>query len=105
MVRDERIEEAARALALAARAPARVFLFGSRARGEGRADSDVDLLVIEREVENGFEESIRLARVAAELRVPADVIVVSEQQVAEWGDVSGTMLRDALTEGRMLAEA
>jgi predicted nucleotidyltransferase len=105
MLRDDLIERAARALAEAAAAPATVILFGSRARGDARGDSDVDFLVVERDVEDRFEESVRLGRVAAELRVPADVIVVSEEQVEEWGHMQGTMLHDALAEGRVLAEA
>ena len=39
------------------------------------------------------------------LRVPADVVVVTEEQVAKWGTVPGTAIHDALTEGRVLAEA
>jgi len=105
MVRDELIERVAGALAAAARGRARVILFGSRARGDAAPDSDVDFLVIERGVEDRFEESVRLARVAGEFRVPADVVVVSEEQVEDWGEVKGTMLHDALTEGRLVAEA
>jgi predicted nucleotidyltransferase len=82
-----------------------VILFGSRARGDSTATSDVDFLVVQRDVGDRFEESVRLAQVVADLRVPADVVVVSEDQVAEWGAVPGTMVYDALTEGRVLAEA
>lgn len=99
------IARAARALADAAGGPARVILFGSRARGTAAHDSDVDLLIVKREVHDRFDESVRLARLAADLRVPADVVVVSEAQIEEWGDVKGTMLHDALAEGRVLAEA
>jgi hypothetical protein len=31
-------------------------------------------------------------------------VVLAREYVEEWGDVSGTMLHDALTEGRVLAE-
>ncbi len=48
---------------------------------------------------------MRLQRVLAPLRLPADVIVVSEAHVEEWGDVASTMLHDALREGRVLAQA
>ena len=102
---DDLIVRAARALADAADGPARVILFGSRARGTSVHDSDVDLLVVKREVHDRFDESVRLGRLAADLRVPADVVVVSEAQIEEWGGVSGTMLHDALAEGRLLAEA
>jgi uncharacterized protein len=84
MVSEDLINRAARALADAADGPAPV-MFGSRARGESAADSDIDLLVVERDVHDRFAESVRLSRLAGELRVPADVIVVSERQVEDWG--------------------
>jgi predicted nucleotidyltransferase len=105
VVSDDLIAQAAKALANAAGGPARVILFGSRARGTSANDSDVDLLVIKRDVHDRFDDSVRLSRLAAELRVPADVVVVSEAQLAEWGHLKGTMLHDALAEGRVLAEA
>ena len=104
MVRDELIRSGARAIAEAAGCPARVLLFGSRVRGEAAPDSDVDLLVVMREVEDRFAESARLARLAGELQLPADVIVVSEAQAEDWGAVRGTMLHDALVEGELLAQ-
>jgi predicted nucleotidyltransferase len=82
-----------------------VILFGSHARGEAGADSDVDLLVIEPRVEDQHGEVVRLQRLLAPLRLPADVIVVSQAHVEEWGDVPSTMLHEALREGRVLAQA
>jgi uncharacterized protein len=98
------IDEAARRIAAAAPG-ARVILFGSHARGDAGPDSDVDLLVIEPRVDDRFAEVVRLQRVLAPLRLPADVIVVSEEHVEEWGDVQSTMVHDALREGRVLAQA
>jgi predicted nucleotidyltransferase len=98
------IDEAARRIAAAAPG-ARVVLFGSHARGEAGADSDVDLLVIEPRVDDRFAEIVRLQRVLAPLRLPADVVVVSEAHVEEWGEVPSTMLHEALREGRVLAQA
>src|ERR1051325_1019098 len=48
---DAVIERAGRALAKEATAPAQVFLFGSHARGDATADSDLDFLVVERGAE------------------------------------------------------
>jgi predicted nucleotidyltransferase len=96
----EVIDEAARRIAAAAPG-ARVILFGSHARGDAGPDSDVDLLVVEPRV----DEIVRLQRVLAPLRLPADVIVVSEEHVEEWGDVESSMVHDALREGRVLAQA
>ena len=104
MIGDDVIDEAARRIAEAAPG-ARVILFGSHARGDAGPDSDVDLLVIEPRVGDRFAEVVRLQRVLAPLRLPADITVVSEAHVEEWGDVASTMLHDALREGRVLAQA
>ena len=104
MIDADLIDEAARRIAAAAPG-ARVILFGSHARGEAGPDSDVDLLVVEPRVDDRFAEIVRLQRLLAPLRLPADVIVVSEAHVVEWGDVASTMLHDALREGRVLAQA
>ena len=89
-------------MAKAAGANSKVILFGSHARGEERPDSDVDLLVVEPKLVDRFAESVRLSRLVGELGVPADVVVVSEDHARRWGKVPGTMLHDALAEGRVL---
>ena len=89
----------------AAVSPSRVILFGSHARGEAAADSDLDFLVIERDVADRLGETVRLRRALRSLRLPVDVVVVTEDHVREWGEVRNTMLHAALREGRVLAEA
>lgn len=79
-----------------------MILFGSAARGELTRDSDLDFLVIEPEVENPALESVRLRRVLADVLVPMDIIVASEQRVQEWRDVRGSLIHAALTGGREL---
>lgn len=104
MATQEKIEQAARLLAEAARPPARVILFGSHARGDARRGSDVDFLVVEEDVESSFEESIRLRSKLRGLGIPVDVIAVSASDAEEWGEVKNTMLHAALREGKVLAE-
>ena len=49
-------------------------------------------------------DRVRLREALDPLRLAADVIVVTREYVDEWGEIPGTMLHDALTEGRALAE-
>jgi len=103
MVDEPLIEEAGRRLARSAGESAQVILFGSHARGDALTDSDLGFLVIEPEVERRRAESIRLRRELRGLGIAADVVVVSADHIAEWGEVKSTMLHEALTEGRVLA--
>ena len=67
------IEQAGRMLAAAASSPAKVLLFGSHARGDARAGSDLDFLVIERDAVNRVQEMVRLRDALPPLGVPVDV--------------------------------
>jgi uncharacterized protein len=99
------IQKAGRALAQETGGSARVILFGSHARGDAHDHSDLDFLVVERDVEDRFAEAARLMGVVGRLGVPADVVVVSEAHAREWGAIRGTMLHEALTQGRVLVDA
>lgn len=103
--RSEVIERAGRALIEAALAPAKVILFGSRARGDSDDRSDFDFLLIERDVDDRFGEMARLGHILGRELIPADVVVVSEQQVRKWQDVKGTLIREAMSEGQVVAES
>jgi len=104
MVAKEIITEATKILADAAH-PLKIILFGSYAQGKQTEESDVDLLVIERELSNKLDEMVRLRRLLRPLRIPVDVLVYSEEEVREWGHLPGTALYWALQEGKVLHEA
>lgn len=104
MVTEEVIADAGRTLARAARSPARVILFGSWARGDAGPDSDLDFLVIERELGSKVDEMVRLRDALPPLGVPVDVLVVSTEHADDWAGVQGTMVHAALSEGRVVAE-
>jgi uncharacterized protein len=98
----EIVDRAGRLLADAAPPESKVILFGSRGRGDAGADSD--FLVIEPSVVSKAAEMVRLRAALDPLKVAADVVVVAREQAEAWGDVPGTLIHDALAEGRVLAE-
>ncbi len=101
MITPEQIESAVHAIVDAAN-PERIVLFGSYARGDATDDSDLDLLVIEREVKDRAKEMVRLRRAVRPLRVPVDVLVFSADEVAKWGSQPGSALYWALREGTVV---
>jgi len=105
MTETEIVEIAGKALADAANSPARVYLFGSRVRGDADETSDFDFLVVERQVSDRFAEAVHLSRVLGKLRVPGDVVVVGEEQFDAWRTVAGTLMHDASREGRVIADS
>ena len=103
MVDESMIKEAGRRLADAAGGDARVILFGSHARGDAGPGSDLDLLVIEPEVRGRNAEFVRLRRALGEIGAPVDLILYGANHVEKWGGVRGTLINEALKEGRVLA--
>ena len=101
MIDEALIDEAARRLRKAA-PEAQVILFGSSARGHDGRHSDLDFLIVQPEVENAAEESVRLRHALRDLLVPMDIVVVSEGEVAKWRDVRGSLVHAALADGRVL---
>ena len=88
--------------------PEQVILFGSRARGEERETSDVDMIVIEAEPfgpeRSKHKEMLRLYKAVREIRVPKDVLVFSNEDVEYWRDSLNHVLARALREGKVLHE-
>lgn len=101
MISPETLQAAIGAIAADGR-PSRIVLFGSYARGDARDDSDIDLLVIEDEVTDRAREMVRLRRLLRPLRVPADILVYSKEEVARWGNQPGSALYWALHEGKVV---
>jgi predicted nucleotidyltransferase len=88
--------------------PDRVYLFGSRARGDARIDSDVDFLIVERgPFGSGRPRVERINRVydaLAPFRVPTDVLVYSPEEVARWQGSLNHVIGRCCREGKLLYE-
>jgi len=78
----------------------RVIVFGSQARGTACEDSDLDLLVVEPEVRNRFDEMARLASLLGRELIPADVVVMSDEAFEQERTQPNTLAWRAALEGR-----
>jgi len=83
--------------------PEEIFLFGSRAWGVPRGDSDIDLLVI---VPSSNERPIRRDQRAQKclgrLDLSADVLVRMRREVERVRTVAGSLTAEVLQNGRKL---
>lgn len=84
--------------------PTRIVLFGSRARGDAREFSDVDLLVVMNDVPNKRESAITIMKLLSDLPVSKDIIVSSVDEVAIRQQIVGTIEYEAFLEGKVLYE-
>lgn len=83
----------------------RAILFGSRARGESRAESDFDLCLV---VENGSDARslyIRLMREFASADRSIDLMILSESDYRRKLDEGWTVLKAVDREGRLVYAA
>jgi len=82
--------------------PQRIVLFGSRARGEARPDSDLDLLIVEESDLPRHQRSPRYYHALAGLFPAKDILVYTPAEVAKWADVPNAFVTTALREGKVL---
>ena len=79
-----------------------IILFGSRAKGNNREDSDYDILVI---VNNSFSMD-EIRKIECDIRkkmathlIDVDVLVRTEKMISKYENVSGTVIHEAMKEG------
>jgi len=85
--------------------PERIILFGSAAQGTMTTDSDMDLLVIKKNLKDQRSEVIRIRKALSEFSIPVDIIVMSAERFEETKNVIGGIAYPAHKYGRILYEA
>jgi len=86
--------------------PERIYLFGSRARGEARPESDYDLLVVVRErVGPGREMEQRANAALWGLGVPIDVVILTTEYFTWMLGAAASLPATVEREGRLLYAA
>jgi predicted nucleotidyltransferase len=82
--------------------PERIILFGSRARGDANADSDVDLLVVMPVQGSKRAKRLEIGLELFNYRVSVDVVVVTPREFETDARIPGTIVRPAIHEGKVL---
>jgi predicted nucleotidyltransferase len=84
--------------------PDRIVLFGSRARGDERSDSDLDLLVVKDSDERPHRRVIAAYRALTGIGAPKDILWRTPSEISDWAGVQNYVATRALREGRVLYE-
>jgi predicted nucleotidyltransferase len=86
--------------------PEMVYVFGSRARGGARADSDVDLMVVVTDSNlPGYRRDQEAYRIAEGRDFALDLVVVTRSEFEEWLDNPASFSATVLREGKALYAA
>ena len=84
--------------------PERIILFGSYARGETKSDSDLDVMVVMPVDGSRRQKANEIDLLLADRTVPMDVIVVTPEQYERQRGIIGTIVREAVREGKVMYE-
>lgn len=86
--------------------PQRVYLFGSRATGTARPDSDYDIMMIkEHDERNWHDEGLRVYRkLVKEISQPLDFVLYTPEKFDRYKNVNGLIIYDAYNKGKLIYE-
>jgi predicted nucleotidyltransferase len=84
--------------------PDKILLFGSRARGDYRGESDYDLCIIKEGVEHRRKLAQKIYRLLYGSGIPVDIIVETPEEFERLKNYSSLIYREIARNGRLLYE-
>jgi uncharacterized protein len=84
--------------------PLKIVLFGSRARGDAKLDSDLDLLIVEESDLPRYKRAPRYYHAMAGVFPAKDITVWTLAEIQEWSAVPNAFITTILNEGKVLYE-
>lgn len=79
--------------------PQKIILFGSRAKGTARPDSDLDLVVIYSGEKSKRQVKLDIHRLLEPASVPMDLFVLSPEEMQRQQHVANTLAREVAERG------
>lgn len=76
--------------------PDKIILFGSRARGNAKSDSDYDILIIKKDIDSILRVEQAIYKNLIGVRANVDIIVRTPDLIEENKDVAGSFTKNAL---------
>lgn len=101
---DETLDRVVRAI-VDGIAPSRLILFGSRARGTARPDSDYDLVVVWRDEQPPPFRAAAVRRCLRGIHASFDILVVTPSEFVRLARIPWHVVHEAEREGRALHAA
>lgn len=84
--------------------PQKLILFGSRATGRGRPDSDYDILIVKAEPDPGLRRTGPLYRKLRGIAKPVDLLWFTPEEVDDWSRVRQHVATQAVRSGVVVYE-
>ncbi len=82
--------------------PQKIVLFGSYANGSANNDSDLDLLIIKNSEIPVNKRCRELRKHLRGLKIPMDILMYTQEEIAEWKDTKAAFVTKILEQGKVL---